>query len=380
MKKYQKYLLTAGVVLLAVVVVLLKYWDYVTNPWTRDGQVRAQVIQITPRVSGWIVNLPIKDNQLVKAGDLLFEIDRRTFEASLEQARAQLDETGDNYEVLVQQVEAAKAMVAVSRATVTQAQSSIKETESKIEKNRAEYARQKELLPRKATSQKAVDRDKASYEISIEERKTAVAGLAQAQASLLESEANLAEAKANLGAVGNANASIRAARADLRQAELNLEFTQVRAPVDGYVTNLDLRLGSQAVENQAALALVDINSYWIVGFFKENYIANMRKGDRAIVTLMTYPDTPLEGRVDSLGWGIAQDDGSTGFDLLPTISATFEWIRLAQRVPVRIHIDLDKLPEGVKLRVGTTVSVLVMTGTSGSESKKAAVAAPRALQ
>jgi multidrug resistance efflux pump len=106
----------------------------------------------------------------------------------------------------------------------------------------------------------------------------------------------------------------------------------------------------------------------------------MRKGDRAIVTLMTYPDTPLEGRVDSLGWGIAQDDGSTGFDLLPTISATFEWIRLAQRVPVRIHIDLDKLPEGVKLRVGTTVSVLVMTGTSGSESKKAAVAAPRALQ
>ena len=77
-------------------------------------------------------------------------------------------------------------------------------------------------------------------------------------------------------------------------------------------------------------------------------------------------------------WGIAQDDGSTGYDLLPNISPTFEWIRLAQRVPVRIH--LDKIPEGVQLRVGTTASVLVMTGTSGSESKKAAVAAPRALQ
>jgi multidrug resistance efflux pump len=106
----------------------------------------------------------------------------------------------------------------------------------------------------------------------------------------------------------------------------------------------------------------------------------MRKGDRAIVTLMSYPDKPLEGRIDSLGWGIAQDDGSTGFDLLPTISPTFEWIRLAQRVPVRIHIDLDKLPEGVKLRVGTTCSVLVMTGTSDSEKEKPAVAAPRALQ
>jgi multidrug resistance efflux pump len=144
------------------------------------------------------------------------------------------------------------------------------------------------------------------------------------------------------------------------------------------VTNLNLRLGSQAVANQPALALVDVNSFWIVGFFRENYIKNIRKGDRAIVTLMTYSDIPLEGRVDSLGWGIAQDDGSTGFDLLPNISPTFEWIRLAQRVPVRIH--LGQVPEEVKLRVGTTASVLVMTGTGGSKSEKPAVAAPKALQ
>jgi len=378
MKKNQRYLLTAGVVLLAVVVVLLKYWDYVTNPWTRDGQVRAQVIQLTPRVSGPIVKLPIKDNQLVNAGDLLFEIDRRTFEASLEQARAQLDETGDNYQALVQQVEAAKAMVDVSRAAITQAKSSIKEMESTIEKNEAEYDRQKELLPRKATSQKAVDRAKANYEISIEQRKTAVAALAQSKASLLESEANLAEAKANLGAAGEANASIRAARAAVRQAELNLEFTQVRAPVDGYVTNLNLRLGSQAVANQPALALVDVNSFWVDGFFKETSIGKIREGDKAVATLMAYPDAPLEGSVDSLGWGIAQQDGSTGFELLPNISPTFEWIRLAQRVPVRIH--LTNVPDEVELRVGITCSVLVRTGTSGSEKEKPPVAAPRALQ
>ena len=91
-----------------------------------------------------------------------------------------------------------------------------------------------------------------------------------------------------------------------------------------------------------------------------------------------YPDKHLEGSVDSLGWGIAQQDGSTGFDLLPNISPTFEWIRLAQRVPVRIH--LDKVPEEVKLRVGTTASVLVMTGTSNSKIEKTAVAAPKALQ
>jgi multidrug resistance efflux pump len=93
---------------------------------------------------------------------------------------------------------------------------------------------------------------------------------------------------------------------------------------------------------------------------------------------MSYPDKPLEGHVDSLGWGIAQQDGSTGSDLLPNVSPTFEWIRLAQRVPVRIH--LDEVPEDVKLRVGTTASVLVMTGTSSKKSEKPAVAAPKALQ
>jgi multidrug resistance efflux pump len=93
---------------------------------------------------------------------------------------------------------------------------------------------------------------------------------------------------------------------------------------------------------------------------------------------MTYPEKPLEGRVDSLGWGIAQDDGSTGQDLLPNISPTFEWIRLAQRVPVRVHL-LD-VPEGVELRVGTTASVLVMTETSGTDSSEAVPAVPKALQ
>jgi multidrug resistance efflux pump len=121
-----------------------------------------------------------------------------------------------------------------------------------------------------------------------------------------------------------------------------------------------LQLGSQAVANQPVLALVDASSFWIDGYFRETMIGGIRAGDRAIVTLMTYPDQPLTGKVDSLGWGIAQQDGSTGSDLLPEVSPTFEWIRLAQRVPVRVH--LDTLPEGVVLRVGTTASVLIKTG------------------
>ena len=378
MKGKLRYLLTVTIVLIAAAVFALKYWDYVTNPWTRNGQVRAQVIQITPRVSGPLVKLPVEDNQFVKAGDLLFEIDRRTFEAALEQARAELDNTRDQIEALAKQVDAAQAEVEAADATIKQSQAAIKAYTGRVEETLKEYKRQKTLDKQGATSKRAVETARANWVAYVSQKANAEAQLLQMQASLSEARANLAKARADLGAPGDENAQVRLAKASVREAELNIEFTNQVAPVDGYVTNLNLRLGSQAVENQPIMALVDVNSYWVTGFFRENFIEDIHKGDRAIITLMSYPDKPLEGRVDSLGWGIAQNDGSTGFDLLPNISPTFEWIRLAQRVPVRIH--LDKVPEDVQLRVGTTASVLVMTGTSDNESEKPAVAAPKALQ
>ncbi len=171
--------------------------------------------------------------------------------------------------------------------------------------------------------------------------------------------------------------------AELRRKELDLEFTRVVAPVDGYITNMNMRLGDHVTANKAALALVDVNSYWIYGYFKESYSGRMRPGDKAIVTLMSYPDQPLEGVVESIGWGVYQEDGSTGEELLPEINATFEWIRLAQRIPVRII--LGELPEGVELRVGTTASVMVKTGTAGKRAAgekddDALVAVPKLLQ
>jgi multidrug resistance efflux pump len=368
-------------VLIAVALVLLKYWDYVVNPWTRDGQVWANVIQIAPRVSGPIVDLPIQDNQFVKAGDVLFQIDPRTYQAALEQAKAQLDETSNQFASLSEQVIAAAAAVEASRHAVTQASSGIKETESDLARDRAEYKRQEEMLPRKATSVKAYQQAKAAYQVTVQQRRTAEAGLGQSKANLAQAQANLAEAKANLGAVDNENPQIRAAKAAFQQAELNLEFTTVLAPVDGYVTNLLLRLGSQMVANQPAIALVDVNSYWIDGYFRENYIDRIEAGDRVVATLMSYRDKPVIGRVDSIAWGIAQQDGSTGFQLLPSISPTFEWIRLAQRLPVRVRIT--EVPEGVVLRVGTTCSVLVETGTAGDDgddSDASATPVPRALQ
>lgn len=366
----RKYLTTGTIVLIAVLAVALKYWDYLLNPWTRDGQVRAEVVQIATRVSGPVVELNVVDNQYVSAGDVLFVIDPRTFEASLDQARARYDLTVDSYTAKQKQVQAAEAQIGVAQASVDQAQSAIAASDAAVENASSEYQRQQELIKDRATSQKSVEGAKASYEVAVQKRLGAIGSLAQAQASLAQAEANLAQMRATLGAAGDANASIREARAALQQAQLNLEFTKVLAPVDGYVTNLNLRLGSQVVASQPTLALVDAHSFWVQAFFKETSIEGISSGDRALVTLMAYPDKPVEGRVDSLGWGIASQNGTTGFELLPNVSPTFEWIRLAQRVPVRVH--LGALPEGVALRAGMTGSVLVMAGSGGEVADSAA--------
>ena len=373
-----KISLTAIVVLVAAAAVAFKYGDYVTNPWTRDGQVRANVIQVAPRVSGPIVKLPIKDNQPVKTGDLLFEIDPRTYQAALDQASAKLDETRDDLKDLEQRVKAAQAALDQSGAQIKQAESAVKSAEAESIRAQADFERGKKLVAKGDVSKRRFDDSRAANDVAQADLDKAQSRLIQARAAKLQAEAELARARAELGAPGEENAQLRGAKAALETAKLNLEFTQVKASVDGYVTNLNLRLGSQAVANQPALALVDVNSFWVHGFFRETLAGRIKPGDRAVTTLMSYPDTPLAGVVDSIGWGIAQEDGSTGADLLPNISPTFEWIRLAQRVPVRVH--LTNVPDDVELRVGTTASVLVRTGGSAGSEESAAVALPSALQ
>ena len=210
MRAYLKFLLTGIIVLIAASVVALKYWDYVTNPWTRNGQVRAQVIQITPRVSGPLVKLPVKDNQLVKAGDLLFEIDPRTFEADLDQARANLDNTRDQIEALAKQVDAAQADVEAADATIKQAQAAIQGYAGRVVESNKEYKRQKTLDKQGATSKTMVEKAKANCVAYVNQKANAEAQLLQMQASLSEAIANLAKAKADLGAPGDQNAQVRA--------------------------------------------------------------------------------------------------------------------------------------------------------------------------
>jgi len=290
LKSIKKLGLTA--INLAVIAAVLYYAydasrDYIENPWTRDGQVRGHVIQVSPRVSGMVIRIAVVDNQFVSAGDLLFEIDPEPFEIAIAQAEANLR------------------------------RQKINSKGRKIEYDRLLEIYQKDAG---AISDKDLTRRETSYNESL--------------------------------------SNIDAAREQLRGAHLNHSYNKIYASVDGYVSNIDFQIGTQAVANKAIMALVDSNSFWVFGYFRESQIGEITLGDAARVTLMAYPDITLEGYVESLGWGIAPSDGTVGYNLLPSIKPVFQWIRLAQRIPVRIA--LDETPKGVELRFGLTASVMVI--------------------
>jgi multidrug resistance efflux pump len=376
MKPIVKIIATSAIVLAAVGMIAYKYVDYIKYPWTRDGLVRAQVIQIVPRLSGELVRVPIRNNQLVKQGDLLFEIDPSTFQTNLNLARAQLDNIHDIVKSLAEQVDVMSAAVAQSEADRNQARFEVEGYAANTENARIELERTKTLLAQGVTDQRDYDNKNTTYQQALAQLNGAKSNVNRMTADLERSKAALARAVADLGAPGGANPRLRRAEADLELAQLNLDFTKVWAPVDGYITNLQSRVGDSAVANQAIVAVIDLDSFYVEAFFRETFIGNFQNGDRAVVTLMSYPDTPLQGRVESIGWGIAQQNGSTGFQLLPTVKPTFEWIRLAQRLPVMVRIE--KLPDNIKLRAGTTASVVIITGTSTDGDRVPPV--PRALQ
>jgi len=287
MKTLLKLLVTLAIIAVAGYFGYNRFEAYIENPWTRDGQVRTQVIQVTPRVNGMVVKIHVVDNQKVKTGDLLFEIDPSQYQVKVDQAKARLQRT----------LEAAKG-------------------------TKIEYERVTKIYNRDkgAVSQKDLVRNQTNYYKSL--------------------------------------ADIDSSRESLNTAKLNLSYTKVYAEVDGYVSNINFQIGSQASANKAILALVDENAYWVFGFFREDAIPEVEIGDIAKVTLLAYPDTVLTGKVESIAWGIAHSDGNPGNNLLPSVKPVFQWIRLAQRIPV--HIKLDTLPENVKLRFGLTASVMIL--------------------
>ncbi|MDH5916592.1 HlyD family secretion protein [Vibrio splendidus] len=283
----KRYLITLLLVVAASSVVYSYYQSYSSNPWTRDGQVSAYIVSITPRVTGQVTKVHIEDNSQVVKGDLLFEIDPSIYQA------------------------------AYNKALATQKQALALLAKAKNEEQRA---------------------------LNLEKRTPGALPVLT-----LNNLNNAVETNA---------ANVALAKANVEEAHLNLKYTKVYAPTNGFITNLNLREGSQVVANTPVVALIDEDSFWIEGYFKETDLVNVSPNDKALVTLMMHNNIQLEGHIKSIGFGIATQDGSTGNDLLPNVNPNFQWIRLAQRIPIKVV--LDNVPEDLQLRVGMTASIKII--------------------
>ena len=265
----------------AVLVVRTLWLHYMDSPWTRDGRIRADVVNIAPDVAGLVAEVAVHDNQPVKKGDLLLRIDP------------------EHYQMVVKRAE---ALVASRKATLEMRQDNAK---------------------RRA--------DMSEQVVSRESRSDASQLAAAAEADLREAQAQL-----------------DAARLDLSRAE-------VRSPVDGYVTNLQVFKGDFTQRGQAAMAVVDSHSFYVYGYFEETRLPLIRVGDKADLRMMS--GEHLSGTVESISRGIYDRDNPESRELLADVNPTFNWVRLARRIPVRIQID--EVPEGVVLSAGLTCTVIV---------------------
>ncbi len=282
MRSTLRIVITLALVAAALVGGWSLWQHYMLSPWTRDARIRADVVVISPDVSGWVVDLKVHDNQQVKAGDLLLSVDRERYQAALEKAHAVAD------------------------------------------------TRQQQLRLREHEASRRAHLGPKAISAELKENAQITADIARGE--------------------------YRQAQADVKVAELNLARSEVRAPRSGQVTNLRLAQGNYANAGQPVMALVDDASFYVQAYFEETKLPGIKVGAPVKIWLMS-AGRPLTGSVESISRGITDRNASPDGQLLANVEPTFNWVRLAQRIPVRIR--LDPVPDDIQLSAGMTASVTV---------------------
>ncbi len=380
----------SGVVVGAIVTLLLAIFETNASPRTDDASVWANYIEIAPDVAGRVVQLPVKDNQFVKKGDLLYEIDPRPYEYALEQALADqelLEQQVIDYKRKItaqnNAVAAASAAVHVSntgvqtastsidlaKASVTRAKAAVSEAEAKLKYTTNDRDRIQPLLAKQYVTVDQVDQANTAVRVAQGNYDEAQASLLQAEASLaqamlqheqaqrsaVESQAKLGQAEYTVDRVETllAQRPIKAAKVD--DARLNLKWTRVVAPFDAYVTAMNISEGAYAHVGTPLFTLIDTRNWYVIANYRESKLKNIRIGDPVDVYLMGHPDRRFNGKVESIGYGVFPEDGKVAGGL-PQIERTLNWVHLSSRFPVRVRVD-D--PDPKLFRVGSTAVTVV---------------------
>jgi membrane fusion protein (multidrug efflux system) len=393
--------IAAGIFILAVVGAAIWYWISSGRESTDDAQVDAHVTQIAARIGGTVLRVPVADNQQVNAGDVLVEIDPRDYQVAVEKARAELadaeanalaaqsnvpitaTETSSNVATAHSGVEQAQGGVFgaereldAARARLTTAQARVREAEANAVKTARDVERLRGLLAKDEVSQQqfdtavgAAEAQKAAADSARSQIAEAEAGIRVAQSKVVQARAGEQQAHAELqtaqtgpqqvtatkARAAAAAAHAQQARAALAQAELNLQYATVKAPVKGIVSRKSVEVGQIVQPGQPLMAIIPLDTIWVTANFKETQLADLRPGQKAVVTVDAYGGRKFNGHVES----IAAATGAR-FSLLPPENATGNYVKVVQRVPVKIVLDGGQDAEYL-LRPGMSVVPTVYT-------------------
>ena len=391
----------AGAVLLVAVAAGLWFWLTRGRETTDDAQVDARVTQIAAKVAGTVLSVAFTDNQPVEAGTVLVEIDPRDYKVAVEKARAELaDAEGMAVTALsnvpitsttatsnvttaegsVEQAQgaadAAMKEIEAARAHLTTAQARQREADANATRAIRDVERLRGLLAKDEVSQQQFDAAAAAAEAQRAAADSARSQVSEAEAAIRVAESRLVQARAGeqqsraslrstqtvpeqiaamKARAASAQAHVEQARATLAQAELNLQYTVIKAPATGVAARKSVNRGQVVQQGQPLLAVVEVNDVWITANFKETQLTEMRPGQRATVDVDAYGGKTLKGHVDS----IAPATGAR-FSLLPPENATGNYVKVVQRVPVKILLDAGQDPDHL-LRPGLSVVPRVYT-------------------
>lgn len=342
-KKSLPALLIVVVALLLLGVVL---WRVDHAPGTDDAYVYADTIHVVPEVNGRIVEMPVRDNQAVKRGDLLFRIDPRPYQDALDRVRARLVTLNEQIALTQRSVNAQRynaqsvnAAVERSRALAGQATDTLR--------------RMAPLLAQGYTSAEEVDRARTAQRAAQSELNAAMLQAQQASAAVSGVDALVAQ-----------RAEIEA---EMAIAQLNLEFTEVRAPFDGRVAALRTTVGQFASALKPVFTLIDTRQWYVMANFRETELKDIRAGTAATVYLMSDSGKRFEGKVDSISYGVLPDDGGVVLEGLPRVQRSINWVHVSQRFPVKIAVQN---PDPALFRIGTSaVATLHRNDTAGDVSR-----------
>jgi membrane fusion protein, multidrug efflux system len=326
-----------------------------THISTDDAYVDGHVHTIAPKVSGTVKAIFVRDNQQVKKGEILVEINPVDYEVSLRGAEASLEAERTRLSELQDQVETAKRQMAEIQASLKGARADLELQEANLRQNQKDLERERLLIQKDLIARQEYDRSQTASEVSQAQVKSAGEKIHQLEASLETQRALIRQAEANLPPQ---RAVIRQKQEGLKQAALNKEYTVIRSPADGYITKRTVEVGNQVQVAQSLLAVVPLaaDQVWITANYKETDLKEVKPGQRVRIRVDTYPGKIFYGRVDSIMAGTG-----AAFSLFPPENATGNFVKVVQRIPVKITLEEGADPEHL-LRIGMSVVPTILAG------------------